>query len=478
MRTRRLFRSVLFMLCMMTAFVFLTVTAQAEPQASTVTVKTVSGKTYLYDASGKKYKGLTGVQELPKGSKNYSYFRNTSGRIYASGWFTKDSKTYYAGKDGKLKRGWQTINKRVYYFNTKTLARTTGWKKLKGKYYYFSSKGTQITGWLKWKKYTYYLDPADNHAKSIGWKTINKKTYYFNKNGRMQIGLLTIDGKKYFTDKTGVRKTGLITFKNHIYYFDKKNKGVMKTGWVTVKGKKYYMSNSSSRKGQAVTGWMSLGGSRYYFNTVGVMQKGWLALGNKKYYLDTKTGKMYTGKHTISGKTYDFGKNGYITVEPTGEWSIQVNQTTCVVTIFRGSTPVKAFLCSVGAGGATPDGTRYIGCKHRWWELDGPSWGQYCEHLVVNPGETFSPYLFHSIPYNRYQDPRSLTAYSYNMLGQPASHGCIRLNVQAAMYIYNNVPVGTRVRIFHGTSANDPLGKPSLKTIPSYQTWDPTDPNV
>ena len=121
MRTRRLFRSVLFMLCMMTAFVFLTVTAQAEPQASTVTVKTVSGKTYLYDASGKKYKGLTGVQELPKGSKNYYYFRNTSGRIYSSGWFTKDSKTYYAGKDGKLKRGWQTINKRVYYFNTKTL---------------------------------------------------------------------------------------------------------------------------------------------------------------------------------------------------------------------------------------------------------------------------------------------------------------------------------------------------------------------
>ena len=81
MRTHRLFRSVLFMLCMMTAFVFLTVTAQAEPQASTVTVKTGSGKTYLYDASGKKYKELAEVQELPEGSQKLLLFSEYIGKI-------------------------------------------------------------------------------------------------------------------------------------------------------------------------------------------------------------------------------------------------------------------------------------------------------------------------------------------------------------------------------------------------------------
>ncbi len=473
MRVRKLFRMCFLFLFMMIAFAFSANATEAEKTSQEVIVKKISGKNYLYyKDTGKAVRGLKGLQEFPKGSKNYYYFRSSKGYIYANQWFSKNKKYYYADKDGKLKSGWQTIANKTYYFNTKTLTRTTGWKKLSKKYYYFNSKGQQITGWMKLKNYTYYLDPAARGVKTVGWKTINKKTYYFNSNGRLQKGLITVNGQAYYCDKNGVRKTGLITLNGKKYYFDKKNGGAMKTGWVTVSGKTYYMSNVKSRKGQAVTGWMQKGGAHYFFNSSGVMQKGWLTQNGKKYYLDPKTGKMLTGKQTISGKTYDFGTKGYITTAaPTGELVIKVNQGTNCITIYRGNTPIKSLQCSVGLNGATPNGTFRILDKLRWHELMGPSWGQYCSHIT-------SDILFHSVPYNRAYDPRSLSITAYNNLGVAASHGCIRLNCASAKWLYDNCPIGTKVIIFRGTSANDPLGRPYVAPIRDGIAIDPTDPNV
>lgn len=473
MRVRKLFRIFFLFLCMMTVFAFSANATETETEkpSGEVIVKKISGKNYLYyKDTGKKVSGYTGIQEVPKGSGDYYYFRNSQGRIYKYQWFSANKKYYYAGKDGKLKSGWQVLSKKTYYFDPKTLARSTGWKKISSKYYYFNSKGVQVTKWLKLNNYTYYLDPADKGAKAVGWKTIDKKVYYFNSNGRLQTGLITVDGKTYYCDSSGVRKTGLITVNGKKYYFDKKNNGAMKTGWITVSGKTYYMSNVSSRKGQAVTGWMQKGGKYYYFNSAGVMQTGWLTLSGKKYYLDPKTGEMLTGKQTIDGKTYDFGTKGYITVTPTGPWSIKVNQGTCVVTVYRGDTPVKALICSVGKNGATPNGTFYLpGTKHRWWTLFGNVYGQYTTTITGN-------YLFHSVYYYTYGNNRTLSVTEYNKLGQPASAGCIRLTVAGAKYIYDNCPAGTKVTIFRGTSANDPLGKPQAAKISN--PWDPTDPNL
>ncbi|MDD3796008.1 MAG: L,D-transpeptidase family protein, partial [Lachnospiraceae bacterium] len=467
MRVRKLVCAVFLILCMALSM-GLVVLAAEEPESGTgteipksgVSVKVISGKSYLYDnATGKKCTGYSGIKEMPAGSGNYYYFYSSkSGRVYTSRWVKKSGKYYYPGKDGILLSKWQTIDKKVYYFSTKTRARITGWLKVKGKYYYLNSSGIRITKWLKLKKYTYYLDPSSNGVKTIGWKTLNGKTYYFNERGRLQTGWFTVNGKKYYSNTKGIRQTGLVTISGSKYYFSAKT-GAVVTGWQTFSGKKYYFSKVSSRYGKAVTGWMSKGGSKYYFSSAGVMQTGWLTIGTSKYYLDTKTGKMYTGKHTIDGKTYDFGTSGAYVVEPTGAWSIKVNRVTNVVTIYRGTTPVKALTCSVGLYGATPLGTFSIQDKLRWHELNGPSWGQYCEHITWN-------ILFHSVPCNRYRDPYSLPASAYNKLGSAASHGCIRLNVISAKYIYDNCPIGTRVTIFDGTSANDPLGKPYVKKIP------------
>ena len=135
------------------------------------------------------------------------------------------------------------------------------------------------------------------------------------------------------------------------------------------------------------------------------------------------------------------------------------------------SIPVKAMACSVGVNNATPTGTFSISNQYRWHQLMGGVYGQYCSRIVGGV-------LFHSVFYNT-TDPSTLAYNSYNRLGSAASHGCVRLNVADAKWIYDNCSSGTKVRIYDGNDPG-PLGKPNpvrIDTSSSYRGWDPTDPN-
>lgn len=132
--------------------------------------------------------------------------------------------------------------------------------------------------------------------------------------------------------------------------------------------------------------------------------------------------------------------------------------------------PVKRFACSVGLpSSATPTGTFYTSSKYRWHTLMGPSYGQYCTRIV-------NSVLFHSVA-GRNRTSYNLNYRDYNKLGQAASHGCVRLNVRDAKWIYDNCPTKTKVTIYD-SSISGPLGKPATIKIPVGQTWDPTDPNI
>ena len=73
----------------------------------------------------------------------------------------------------------------------------------------------------------------------------------------------------------------------------------------------------------------------------------------------------------------------------------------------------------------------------------------------------------------------AMSSYGYNRLGQPASHGCIRLAAGNAKYIYDNVPIGTPVTVFHGSAKDDPLGKPASPHVGSWsKSYDPSDPTI
>ncbi|MDO4429147.1 MAG: L,D-transpeptidase family protein, partial [Atopobiaceae bacterium] len=56
----------------------------------------------------------------------------------------------------------------------------------------------------------------------------------------------------------------------------------------------------------------------------------------------------------------------------------------------------------------------------------------------------YGDYLFHSVLYN----PGSMTSIQDGRLGINASHGCVRLALSNAKWIYNNIPRGTKVVIY------------------------------
>ncbi len=135
------------------------------------------------------------------------------------------------------------------------------------------------------------------------------------------------------------------------------------------------------------------------------------------------------------------------------------------------TVPVKALLCSTGKATPTSGKYRLNGTKHRWHTLFGGVYGQYTTAIVGD-------ILFHSVPYSRNGDPSSLIYGYYDKLGSKASAGCIRLTVQDAIWVYNNITRGTVVE-FYSDPNPGPLGKPTAQKISSNTTcrgWDPTDP--
>lgn len=126
-----------------------------------------------------------------------------------------------------------------------------------------------------------------------------------------------------------------------------------------------------------------------------------------------------------------------------------------------------AFVC--GPGQTTPIGTFRTPFKAAWHPLQG-CWGQYCTQIVGN-------YLFHSSPYNS-PNKNDLSYRLYNQLGTVCSHGCVRLTVEDAKWIYDNCPLGTTVTIYNASSL--PVPKPSapwLDITSPNRGWDPTDPD-
>ncbi len=153
-----------------------------------------------------------------------------------------------------------------------------------------------------------------------------------------------------------------------------------------------------------------------------------------------------------------------------GTYLIKVNKQASCVTIYKTDAngeyqPVKALICS--AGWATKPGTYSLGEKMRWHVLDGPCYGQYCTRI-------YGGVLFHSVWYTGQNNPSTLSVSSYNKLGSLASHGCVRLTVAGAKWIYDNVPSGTKVVIYNSSNPG-PLGKPKSIQLPYSVSWDPTD---
>lgn len=98
---------------------------------------------------------------------------------------------------------------------------------------------------------------------------------------------------------------------------------------------------------------------------------------------------------------------------------------------------IKNFPCSTGVSGEdTPSGSFSIKEKGDWFFSEKYSQGgKYWTQITGD-------ILFHSVPFAK--DKTTVLDYTMN---KPSSHGCIRLSLDDAKWIYTNIPKGSKVII-------------------------------
>jgi len=99
----------------------------------------------------------------------------------------------------------------------------------------------------------------------------------------------------------------------------------------------------------------------------------------------------------------------------------------------------KFFVCTVGAWGSeTITGDFRMGIKMYYFDSD--------DARMFYASQIYGNYLFHSVLYYQDDYPRTIMD---GRLGEHLSHGCVRLDVADAKYIYDNIPSGTRILIYN-----------------------------
>ena len=257
------------------------------------------------------------------------YFADKNGKIISKAWGQDaDGIYYYAGADGRLVKGLQTISGKKYLFDEydgamyeHDMVLSNDEKTL----YVISSSGevTRIVkagknGWTKTANDNWFYVSGGKFAR--GYQTIGGKSYYFYssgmatdetvsghgyadangvlhlngwygtgsliyvRNGHTLSGPGTVSGKKYYFSY--IADTGLYFADGNYYFFDG-SKGTRKTykvkeGWNKVNGLWYYVID-----GAVQTGSQEIGGKYYHFSETGVMLSDCLYYNDGRYqYLD------------------------------------------------------------------------------------------------------------------------------------------------------------------------------------------------
>lgn len=160
-------------------------------------------------------------------------------------------------------------------------------------------------------------------------------------------------------------------------------------------------------------------------------------------------------------------------------YTVYVNRTQNCVTVMEQkddgtSVLAKVMACSCGKEGhETPEGVFATSDYYEWRAMVDGTYGKYAVRFN-------NKILFHSVPYLKPSDD-TLEWDQYNLLGQNASLGCVRLSAVDAKWIYDNCKVGTTVEVYSGDNIIGDAVKPETVQIPEdspYKNWDPTNANI
>ncbi len=435
----------------------------------------IDGRTYIFGDYG-----------LASGwYKDGSDWYYCSNGIAATGWKLVNGAWYYLdpASDGKMSVGYLDLGNATYYLKSNG-AMAVGWAQSVDGWYFASQSGSLISGWHKEGAGWYYLDPV-SHLMKTGLFEVGGNDCFANQSGRLMVsswvtvndgvqryadvngylckdvilengtilktagadgwqvasGWVNVSNLRFYAEPgTGAIHLGWLQIDGDWYWLDA-DSGVMKTGWVLTGGAWYYLNAD----GKMATGWKCLNGTWYYLESNGSMHVGWLKDSGTWYWLDGG-GAMATGWRVVDGSWQYFKSNGawvsdYMDAKAQSyssstNWLILVDTSRCITSIYTGYVGNwslnRRYVCAPGKA-STPT---VLGEYQVYGKGYSFGHGYTCYYYT----QFYGDYLFHSSPYyvnsNRVKDPT---------MGVPASAGCVRLEIQNAKWIYDNIPYGTKV---------------------------------
>mgnify|MGYP004570660253 CR=1 FL=1 len=374
--------------------------------------------------------------EYDQSYDRWFYYRES---VLVKGWLYVGGFWYWFDDEGIMAVGLTECGSQTYYLNTGSDtsipcgAMKTGWVACDDGWCFFDVSGAMERCWLFDGSNWYWLD-SETGVMATGVTQCGSSSYCFNASGSMVVGWACDGGVWYYAAPSGELQGGWQYVWGAWYYA--KASGHMAGGsW-------YYSSESSCAM---QTGWIDVNGTWYYTNASGRMETGWFASGGAWYWFDGN-GAMATGWQWIDGSWYCFKSNGVWFSDSMNakaqsyasrtNWLILVDTPRCVTSIYCGSQGNwdlnRRYVCSTGRAG-TPT---VIG----EYEVFGKGYSFGHGYTCYYYTQFYGDYLFHSSPYyvnsNRIKDPT---------MGVPSSAGCVRLEIQNAKWIYDNIPYGTKV---------------------------------
>ena len=131
------------------------------------------------------------------------------------------------------------------------------------------------------------------------------------------------------------------------------------------------------------------------------------------------------------------------TYDSSTKWLIMTNVTTHMVGVFYRNGSYwdlrREFCSSTGAPESpTVEGEFSVQSKMQYFGTSS----YRCWYAT----QFYGNYLFHSVLYNVESEPRTVQD---GRLGMAISHGCVRMQLEDAKWIYDNIPSKTKVVVYH-----------------------------
>ena len=443
----------------------------------------VNGAWYYLDGSNTEHPYLM-LNNTKKTIAGCDYYFVNGGAM-RTGWILEPEGWYYADGSGALANGWRYVNGAWYYLdgsNTEHpyLMLNNTKKTIAGCDYYFVNGGAMRTGWILEPEGWYYADGSG--ALANGWRYVNGAWYYLDGNNEEYPGLMVsgqdkvIAGEKYSFNPNGDMRAGWYMSNSGEWYYYDNYSGQICSGWKYVNNNWYYLDPQDNNKmipggwkkfdngyylfnsdGSMVTNWSYVNGNWYYFSSDGLMRTGWQWIGNKWYYFyyenDSHGGVYGAMARATSIDGWQLQTDGSMLTDKQAEmfqmaqaynsntnYLILVDRAACKVAVYAGRfgawNNIMYWDCAPGkASTPTVSGTFTVQGKGYYFDSGSARCYWYTQF--------YGNYLFHSVLYSKYNG-----SLMDGRVGIPLSHGCVRLQIDNAKWIYDNIPRGTKVVIY------------------------------